>query len=86
MNIYIVPNLNISPKCKVYGRGGEEGAINNESIYTHTYTLSLSHTHTHAHTSITVSGKEGYWDGKRCRDRPCPPVFDIDISKEIEVI
>ena len=67
MNIYKAPNLIISPKRKVYRRGGGAGALNDESIYTHTYT----HTHSlsllpppslspipspppYAHTSITV--------------------------------
>ena len=42
MNIYKAPNLIISPKRKVYRRGG--GALNDESIYTHihTYTHTLS--------------------------------------------
>ena len=34
MNIYLAPNLIISPKCKIYS--GEE-QINEESIYTHTF-------------------------------------------------
>ena len=44
MNIYKAPNLLISPKRKVYRRGGGGGAgsLNDESIYTHTHTLSLS--------------------------------------------
>ena len=44
MNIYKAPNLIISPKRKVYRRGGGgrgAGALNDESIYTHTYSLSL---------------------------------------------
>ena len=59
--------------------------------FTHTYTHSLSHTHTrthartraharthtHTHTSITVSGIEGYWDGKRC-------VFRADVKVDAE--
>ena len=54
MNIYKAPNLIISPKRKVYRRcvwgGGEGGALNDESIYTHMLSLSLpslppSHTH-----------------------------------------
>ena len=60
MNIYKAPNLIISPKRKVYRRGGGAGALNDESIYTHTYThtlslsslpLSLSLPHTHIHLS-----------------------------------
>ncbi len=42
MNIYKAPNLIISPKRKVYRRGGGAGALNDESIYTHTYTHTLS--------------------------------------------
>ena len=47
MNIYKAPNLIISPKRKVYRRGGGgAGALNDESIYTHIHThphsLSLS--------------------------------------------
>ena len=42
MNIYKAPNLIISPKRKVYRRGGGAGALNDESINTRTYTLSLS--------------------------------------------
>ena len=43
MNIYKAPNLIISPKRKVYRRGGgARGALNDESIYTHTYTHTLS--------------------------------------------
>ena len=44
MNIYKAPNLIISPKRKVYRRGGGRGAgaLNDESIYTHTYTHTLS--------------------------------------------
>ena len=38
MNIYKAPNLIISPKRKVYRRGG--GTLNDESIYT--LSLSLS--------------------------------------------
>ena len=43
MNIYKAPNLIISPKRKVYRRGGGAGALNDESIDTHiqTHTLSL---------------------------------------------
>ena len=44
MNINKAPNLIISPKHKVYGRGRRAGELNDESIYTHTYTLSLYHT------------------------------------------
>ena len=32
-------------------------------IHTHTHT---PHTHTHTHTHTQLSGREGYWDGKRC--------------------
>ena len=44
MNIYKAPILIISPKRKVYRRGGGAGALNDESIHTHihTHTLSLS--------------------------------------------
>ena len=44
MNIYKAPNLIISPKRKVYRKGGGRGtgALNDESIYTHTYTRTLS--------------------------------------------
>ena len=66
MNIHKAPNLIISPKRKVYRRGGERReALNDEYIYTHTYTLSLplslslpptTHTHhTHTHTHICHS-------------------------------
>ena len=63
MNIYKVANLIISPKRKVYRKGGGGlGALNDESIYTHIYThtlslslpLSLSPSpppHTHIHLS-----------------------------------
>ena len=60
MNIYKAPNLIISPKRKVYRRGGGAGALNDESIYTHTYTHTLSLSlltppppppHTHIHLS-----------------------------------
>ena len=71
MNIYKAPNLIISPKRKVWGGGGR---INNESIYKHTHTLSLSHTN----TPITVSGREGYRDGKRC-------VFTADLKADVEL-
>ena len=81
MTVYKAPNLIISPKRKVYRRGGgRREALNDEYIYTHTYTLSLplslslsppTHTHTHitpthTHTSVIVSGREGHWDAKRC--------------------
>ena len=80
MNIYKAPNLIISPKRKVYRRGGGgAGALNDESIYTHTYTHTLSLSPPspslspspppYTHTSVTVSGKEGYRDGKRCAFR-----------------
>ena len=43
MNVYKAPNLIISPKRKVYRRGGgEAGTLSNESVYTHTYTHTLS--------------------------------------------
>ena len=45
MNIYKAPNLIISPKRKVYrkGGGGERGhSTMNQSTHTHTHTLSLS--------------------------------------------
>ena len=50
MNIFKAPNLIISPKRKVYRRGG--GALNDESIYTHTYTLSPPHLHTYIYHSV----------------------------------
>ena len=34
-------------------------------------TYARTHTHTHTHTSVTVSRREGYWDGKRCEVRMC---------------
>ena len=40
MNIYKAPNLIISPKRKVYRRGGGAGALNDEPIYIHTHSLS----------------------------------------------
>ena len=70
INTYKVPNLIISPKCKVYRKGRRAGALNDESIYTHTYTLSLSpppppHTHTHIHLSQCQEEKatslEQFW-------------------------
>ena len=44
MNIYKAPNLIISPKRKVYRRGGVERGHStmNPSTHTHTHTLSLS--------------------------------------------
>ncbi len=61
MNIYKAPNLIVSPKRKVYRRGGGAGALNDESIYTHTHTHTLSllppplslppPPHTHIHLS-----------------------------------
>ena len=82
MNIYKAPNLIISPKRKVYRRGGGAGALNDESIYTHTYahTLSLSPSLSphNTHTSITVSGREGYWDGKR-------RVFRADLKANVKL-
>ena len=39
MNIYKAPNLIISPKRKVYRRGGGAGALNDEPIYIHTLSL-----------------------------------------------
>ena len=68
MNILKAPDLIISPKQKVYGGGG--GALNDESTYTHTYTVSLSPPPPlslphppYTNTSITMFGREGYWDG-----------------------
>ena len=85
MNIYKAPNLIISPKRKVYRReGGGAGALNDESIYTHTHSLSLlpppslSPSPLYTHTSITVLGREGYWDGKRC-------VFRADLKANVEL-
>ena len=55
------------------------GGVNDESIYTHTHTLSLSHTHIHTHTQpITVSEREGYWEGKRC-------VLRADLNADVEL-
>ena len=72
MNIYKAPNLIISPKRKAYRRGGGGARVlNDESIYTHTHTHSLF-------PSITVSGREGYWDGKRC-------VFRADLKADVEL-
>ena len=42
MNNHKAPNLIISPKRKEGGGGAREGALNDESIYTHTYTHTLS--------------------------------------------
>ena len=87
MNIYKAPNLIISPKRKEYRRGRDRvGALNDESIYTHTYvhtlslflSLSLSLPAPYTHTSITVSGREGYWDEKRC-------VFRADLKANVEL-
>ena len=84
MNIYKAPNLIISPKRKVY-RGGGGHSTMNPSTHTHTHTLSLSLSLTHSlslppftHTSITVSGREGYWDVKRC-------VFRADLKANVEL-
>ena len=85
MNIYKAPNLIISPKRKVYRRGGGERAHStmNPSTHTHTHTHTLSLSLSppslpYAHTSITVSGREGYWDGKRC-------VFRADLKANVEL-
>ena len=86
MNIYAAPNLIISPKRKVYSRewgGGNGGTQRWIHLHTHTYTLSLflflSPSYPpYTHTSITVSGKEGYWDGKRC-------VFRADLKANVEL-
>ena len=85
MNIYKASNLIISPKRKVYRKERGAGALNDESIYKHTHTLSLSLSlslspppPTYTHTSITVSGREGYWDGKRC-------VFRADLKAKCTV-
>ena len=76
MNSYKAPNLIISPKRKKYRRGKGAGALNDESTYTHTHILSHPPP-PHKHTSITVSGREGHWDGKRC-------VFRADLKVNIE--
>ena len=91
MNIYKAPNLIISPKSKVYRRLGRRHSTINPSTHTriHTFSLSLSLTlpfplyplpppNTHSHTPITVSGREGYWDGKRC-------VFSADLKANVEL-
>ena len=71
MNIYKAPNLIISPKRKVYRKGGGgprgAGAVIDESIYTHTHTHTLSPSLPplsaspsplpYTHTSITGTGK-----------------------------
>ena len=77
MNIYKAPNLIISPKRKVYRKGGGGHLTMNPS--THTYSHSLSPPlRPYTHTSITVSGREGYWDGKRC-------VFRADLKANVEL-
>ena len=78
MNIYKAPNPIISPKPKVYRRGAGRGGRGHSTMNpsTHTHTLSLHPTSTH--TSITVSGREGYWDGKRC-------VFRADLKANVEL-
>ena len=71
MSIYKAPNLIISPKRKVYRRGrGGQSTINPS---THTHTLPP-----YTHTSITVSGREGYWDGEKC-------VFRADLKANVEL-
>ena len=49
--------------------------------HTHIHTHINTNTHTHkrapTHASITVSGREGYWDGKRC-------VFRADLKANVK--
>ena len=63
-----------------YTEGGRERGHSTMNPSTHTYSLSLppslSPPPPCTHTSITVSGRKGYWDGKRC-------VFRADISRTI---
>ena len=46
--------------------------------HTHAHIHTHTHAHTHTHTSITVSGREGYWDGKRC-------VCRADLKADVEL-
>ena len=89
MNIYKAPNLIIIPKRKVYRRRGRGHSTMNSSTHTHTHTHSLSLSPSfslslslpflpYTHTSITVYGREGYWDGKRC-------VFRADLKANVEL-
>ena len=77
MNIYKAPNLIISPKRKVYRRVRGHSTMN-QSTHTHIHSFSLSPSpHPPIHTSFTVSGREGYWDGKRC-------VFRADLKANVQ--
>ena len=89
MNIYKAPNLIISPKRKVYRRGwgyteGGGHSMMNPSTHTHIHILSSSPLFLlpppphYTHASITVSEREGSWDGKRC-------VFRADLKANVEL-
>ena len=54
--------------------GGGESIMNPFRLHAHIHSLS----HTETHTSTTVSGREGYWDGKRC-------IFRADLKADVEL-
>ena len=75
MNIYEVPNLISSPERKVYGGEGGWQLMMNHFTHTHTHTHTRKHTHTHTHN---MSGREGYWDGKRY-------IFRASLKADVEL-
>ena len=48
------------------------------NTHTHTHTHTHAHTHTHKHTHTQLSGREGYWDRKRC-------IFRADLKANVEL-